>query len=79
MPLSFEKEKAGVLKEIAFVSGKLNNEKFVAKAPEKLIEEEKAKALGTESEQFPEDIPYDEKPLTAEEAAGADASFNFSE
>lgn len=45
----------------------------------KYLEEEKAKALGTESEQFPEDIPYDEKPLTAEEAAGADASFNFSE
>ena len=45
----------------------------------KYLEEEKAKALGAESDQFPEDIPYDEKPLTAEEAAGADASFNFSE
>ena len=39
---------------------------------EKKIEERKGN-------KFPEDIPYSEKPLTAEEAAGADASFNFSE
>ncbi len=38
-----EKEKAGVLKEIAFVSGKLNNEKFVAKAPEVLVNEQREK------------------------------------
>ena len=38
-----EKEKAGVLKEIAFVSGKLNNEKFVAKAPEALVNEQREK------------------------------------
>lgn len=43
------------------------------------LEEEKAKALGAESEPFPEDIPYDEKPLSKEEAAGADASFDFKE
>lgn len=42
----------------------------------KYLEEEKAKLLG---DAFPEDVPYSEKPLTAEEAAGADASFNFSE
>ena len=28
-------------------------------------------------DKFPEDIPYDEKPLSPEEAAGADASFDF--
>ena len=38
-----EKDKAGVLKEIAFVSGKLNNEKFVAKAPEALVNEQREK------------------------------------
>ncbi len=38
-----QKEKAGVLKEIAFVSGKLNNEKFVAKAPEALVNEQREK------------------------------------
>ncbi len=38
-----EKEKAGVLKEIAFVSGKLNNEKFVAKAPAALVNEQREK------------------------------------
>ena len=38
-----EKEKAGVLKEIAFVSGKLNNEKFVTKAPEALVNEQREK------------------------------------
>lgn len=37
---------------------------------EQKIEERKGDA-------FPEDIPYDEKPLSAEEAAGADASFDF--
>ena len=43
------------------------------------LEEEKAKILGTDSEPFPEDIPYDEKPLTQEEMAGADTSFDFKE
>ena len=32
-----------MLKEIAFVSGKLNNEKFVAKAPEALVNEQREK------------------------------------
>ena len=40
----------------------------------KYLEEEKAKLIG---DSFPEDIPYNEKPLTEEEAAGADASFDF--
>ena len=34
---------AKVQKDIDFLSGKLNNEGFLAKAPEKLIEAEKAK------------------------------------
>ncbi len=38
-----DKEKAKVQKDIDFLSGKLNNPGFVAKAPEKLIEAEKAK------------------------------------
>ncbi len=38
-----QKEKAGVLKEIAFVSGKLNNANFVAKAPEALVNEQREK------------------------------------
>ncbi len=38
-----EKEKATVLSEIARANGKLNNQGFVAKAPAKLIEEEKEK------------------------------------
>ena len=38
-----EKEKAGVLKEISFVSGKLNNANFVAKAPEALVNEQREK------------------------------------
>ena len=38
-----EKEKAGVLKEIAFVSNKLNNANFVAKAPEALVNEQREK------------------------------------
>ena len=37
------KEKEKVQKDIDFLSGKLNNEGFIAKAPEKLIEAEKAK------------------------------------
>ena len=41
----------------------------------KYLEEEKVKLLG---DAFPEDIPYNEKPLTEEEMAGADTSFNFS-
>ncbi len=38
-----DKERAKVQKDIDFLSGKLNNPGFVAKAPEKLIEAEKAK------------------------------------
>ncbi len=38
-----EKEKAAVEKEIAFVSGKLNNQNFVAKAPEALVNEQREK------------------------------------
>ena len=37
------KEKAAVQKDIDFVSGKLNNQNFVAKAPAKLVEEQKEK------------------------------------
>ncbi|NLZ46345.1 MAG: valine--tRNA ligase [Clostridiales bacterium] len=43
-----EKEKANVQKDISFLSGKLNNQGFLAKAPEKLIEAEKAKLLKAE-------------------------------
>ena len=38
-----EKEKANLEKELERVDGKLNNEGFVAKAPSKVIEEERAK------------------------------------
>lgn len=38
-----EKEKANLEKELERVDGKLNNESFVAKAPVKVIEEERAK------------------------------------
>ena len=38
----------------------------------KYLEEEKAKLIG---DSFPEDIPYDESPLTPEEAAGANTAF----
>ncbi len=38
-----QKEKEAVLKEIAFVSGKLNNANFVAKAPEALVNEQREK------------------------------------
>ena len=38
-----EKEKANLVKELERVAGKLGNQGFVAKAPEKVIEEEKAK------------------------------------
>ena len=37
------KELAGVEKDIQIISGKLNNPGFMAKAPEKLVETEKAK------------------------------------
>ena len=42
------KEKEKVQKDIDFLSGKLNNPGFVAKAPEKLIEAEKAKLAKAE-------------------------------
>ena len=38
-----DKEKAAALKDVEFLSSKLNNQGFLAKAPEKLIEVEKAK------------------------------------
>ncbi len=40
-----EKEKANLEKELERVDSKLNNESFVAKAPEKVIEEERAKKV----------------------------------
>jgi len=43
-----EKEKDDVNKDIAFLSGKLNNQGFLAKAPAKLVEVEKAKLLKAE-------------------------------
>ncbi len=43
-----EKEMAKVQKDIDFLGGKLNNEGFLAKAPEKLIEAEKAKLAKAE-------------------------------
>ena len=43
-----EKEKAKVQKDIDFLSGKLNNQGFVAKAPAQLIEAEKAKLAKAE-------------------------------
>ena len=43
-----EKEKAKVQKDIDFLSGKLNNQGFIAKAPEKLVEAEKAKLAKAE-------------------------------
>ncbi len=42
------KEKADVQKDIDFLSGKLGNEGFLAKAPEKLVEVEKAKLAKAE-------------------------------
>ncbi len=42
------KEKTAVQKDIDFLSGKLNNQGFLAKAPEKLIEAEKAKLAKAE-------------------------------
>lgn len=38
-----EKEKKGVQKDIDFISNKLNNQSFVAKAPAKLVEEQREK------------------------------------
>ena len=43
-----DKERAKVQKDIDFLSGKLNNQGFIAKAPEKLIEAEKAKLAKAE-------------------------------
>lgn len=43
-----EKEKTKVQKDIDFLGGKLSNEGFLAKAPEKLIEAEKAKLARAE-------------------------------
>jgi valyl-tRNA synthetase len=43
-----EKEMAKVQKDIDFLSGKLNNQGFLAKAPEKLVEAEKAKLAKAE-------------------------------
>ena len=40
-----EKEKANLEKELERVNGKLNNAGFVAKAPAKVVEEEKAKKV----------------------------------
>ena len=43
-----EKEKADAVKDIAFLSGKLNNQGFLAKAPTQLVEVEKAKLAKAE-------------------------------
>jgi len=43
-----DKEKQAVQKDLDFLNGKLNNQGFLAKAPEKLIEAEKAKLLKAE-------------------------------
>ena len=43
-----DKERAKVQKDIDFLSGKLNNQGFISKAPEKLIEAEKAKLAKAE-------------------------------
>ena len=45
----------------------------------KYLEEEKAKFIKDTGDGFPEDIPYDEKPLSAEEAAGANTAFDVSQ
>ena len=37
------KELAACEKDISIISGKLDNEKFMAKAPEKIVEQEKEK------------------------------------
>ncbi len=44
-----EKEKAKVQKDIDFLSNKLGNQGFVAKAPAQLIESEKAKLAKAEA------------------------------
>lgn len=41
----------------------------------KYLEEEKAKLIKDDGEPFPEDIPYDEKPLSPEEEAAASTAF----
>ena len=43
-----DKEKKAVQKDLDFLNGKLNNQGFLAKAPEKLIEAEKAKLAKAE-------------------------------
>ena len=43
-----EKEKDKVQKDIDFLSGKLNNQGFIAKAPAQLIDAEKAKLAKAE-------------------------------
>ena len=43
-----EKERAKVQKDIDFLSGKLSNQGFIAKAPAQLIEAEKAKLAKAE-------------------------------
>ena len=42
------KEKASCEKDIAMVQGKLNNEKFVSKAPANIVEQEKEKLRKSE-------------------------------
>lgn len=44
----------------------------------KYLEEEKAKLIKDDAEPFPEDIPYDEKPLSPEEEAKANTAFETS-
>lgn len=42
------------------------------------LEEEKAKLIKSEGDSFPEDIPYDESPLTPEEESKASVAFDTS-
>ena len=44
----------------------------------KYLEEEKAKLIKDDGDAFPEDIPYDEKPLSPEEEAKANTAFDTS-
>lgn len=44
----------------------------------KYLEEEKAKLIKDDGDAFPEDIPYDEKPLSPEEEAKASTAFDTS-
>lgn len=48
-------------------------------SPEEAVKFLEQKIDERKGDSFPEDIPYDEKPLSAEEAAGANAAFDVSQ